>query len=285
MVDSGGQGLYRLFQGALLHVVGRVAGGRGTRSLARGGRAQGRPRSSPTPTRASATRRCSSSSPTARQPSMSTRSATTSSRSASPCSSPATPGRSRSTSTTSGRTWSSATDCRRNAQPDQRREPRQPGARRPRDAGRRLHRGRAIAGPDAVRTRSGRCPRDGRPGRDSALGVVAVVAGDGLAAIFRTSGSPRSSRVARRPIRAPGSCSTRSSRCRAREIILLPNNPNVVLAARQVARMTDRPVVVVPTRNAAEGFAALLALDPQSRRRRQCRPDDRGRRGRSRRSS
>ncbi len=43
---------------------------------------------------------------------------------------------------------------------------------------------------------------------------------------------------------------------------MLPNNPNVVLAARQVATMTERPVVVVPTRNAAEGFAALLALDP-----------------------
>jgi len=27
--------------------------------------------------------------------------------------------------------------------------------------------------------------------------------------------------------------------------------------------MADRPVVVVPTRNAAEGFAALLALDPE----------------------
>jgi dihydroxyacetone kinase-like predicted kinase len=27
--------------------------------------------------------------------------------------------------------------------------------------------------------------------------------------------------------------------------------------------MSDRPVVVVPTRNAAEGFAALLALDPK----------------------
>ena len=26
--------------------------------------------------------------------------------------------------------------------------------------------------------------------------------------------------------------------------------------------MTDRPVDVVPTRNVAEGFAALLALDP-----------------------
>src|SRR4029453_4435723 len=48
----------------------------------------------------------------------------------------------------------------------------------------------------------------------------------------------------------------------ASEIIVLPNNPNVILAARQVASMSDRPVTVVPTRNAAEGFAALLALDP-----------------------
>ncbi len=48
----------------------------------------------------------------------------------------------------------------------------------------------------------------------------------------------------------------------AREVLLLPNNPNVVLAARQVAQMSERPVSVVPTRNAAEGFAALLALDP-----------------------
>ena len=48
----------------------------------------------------------------------------------------------------------------------------------------------------------------------------------------------------------------------AREVLLLPNNPNVVLAARQVAALADRPVAVVPTRNAAEGFAALLALDP-----------------------
>jgi dihydroxyacetone kinase-like predicted kinase len=48
----------------------------------------------------------------------------------------------------------------------------------------------------------------------------------------------------------------------AKQVLLLPNNPNVVLAARQVASMTERPVGVVPTRNAAEGFAALLALDP-----------------------
>jgi dihydroxyacetone kinase-like predicted kinase len=47
----------------------------------------------------------------------------------------------------------------------------------------------------------------------------------------------------------------------ADELLLLPNNPNVVLAARQVAGMADRPVFVVPTRNSAEGFASLIALD------------------------
>jgi dihydroxyacetone kinase-like predicted kinase len=45
-------------------------------------------------------------------------------------------------------------------------------------------------------------------------------------------------------------------------ILILPNNPNVVMAARQVVKLADRPVRVVPTRNAAEGVAALLALDP-----------------------
>jgi dihydroxyacetone kinase-like predicted kinase len=45
-------------------------------------------------------------------------------------------------------------------------------------------------------------------------------------------------------------------------VILLPNNPNVRLAAEQAARLCeDRRLVVVPTRNAAEGVAALLAFD------------------------
>jgi hypothetical protein len=48
----------------------------------------------------------------------------------------------------------------------------------------------------------------------------------------------------------------------ADQLLILSNNPNVVLAARQVASMTGRPVHVVPTRNCAEGIAALFELDP-----------------------
>ena len=96
-----------------------------------------------------------------------------------------------------------------------------------------------------------------------ALGVLAVAAGDGLAAIFREFGVAAVVRGGQAANPSTGELLQAIEAMEAREIIILPNNPNVVLAARQVASMTERPVVVVPTRNAAEGFAALLSLDPQ----------------------
>jgi hypothetical protein len=95
-----------------------------------------------------------------------------------------------------------------------------------------------------------------------ALAVVAVVAGDGLAAIFREFGVASVVQGGQSANPSTGELLAAIATVDAREVIVLPNNPNVVLAARQVAGMADRPVVVVPTRNAAEGFAALLSLDP-----------------------
>lgn len=102
-----------------------------------------------------------------------------------------------------------------------------------------------------------------RPTADApALAVVAVVAGDGLAAIFREFGVASVVQGGQSANPSTGELIGAIGLVHAREILLLPNNPNVVLAARQVAAMTERTVVVVPTRNAAEGFASLLALDP-----------------------
>jgi fatty acid kinase len=95
-----------------------------------------------------------------------------------------------------------------------------------------------------------------------ALAVVSVVAGDGLAAIFRDFGVAAVVQGGQSANPSTGELLEAIRPIAAREIVLLPNNPNVILAARQVASMADRPVVVVPTRNAAEGFAALLAMDP-----------------------
>ncbi|MEO5884070.1 MAG: DAK2 domain-containing protein [Candidatus Limnocylindrales bacterium] len=94
------------------------------------------------------------------------------------------------------------------------------------------------------------------------LAVIAVTAGDGLAAIFRDFGVAAVVQGGQSANPSTGELLEAVQSVPAREVLLLPNNPNVVLAARQVADMSDRHVSVVPTRNAAEGFAALLALDP-----------------------
>ena len=49
----------------------------------------------------------------------------------------------------------------------------------------------------------------------------------------------------------------------AEEVILLPNNANVILAAEQAAELSERPVRVVPTRSLQAGLAALVAFNQE----------------------
>jgi len=101
------------------------------------------------------------------------------------------------------------------------------------------------------------------------LGVVAVAPSDGLAAVLTDMAAPFREYGAFRIVRGGQSANPSTGELlegvraiTADELLILPNNPNVVLAARQVASMTDVPVHIVPTRNCAEGIAALLELDP-----------------------
>ncbi len=102
---------------------------------------------------------------------------------------------------------------------------------------------------------------------ETPLGIVAVAAGEGLRQVFQQFAIPDQLTVrvvvggqAHNP--STGELMEAVERLPSTGILVLPNNPNVVMAARQVAELSDRPVRVVPTRNAAEGVAALLALDP-----------------------
>ncbi len=49
----------------------------------------------------------------------------------------------------------------------------------------------------------------------------------------------------------------------ATEVIVLPNNGNVVLAAEQAADLVAKPVLIVPTRTVQAGIAAMVAYDPR----------------------
>ncbi|MCL6648117.1 MAG: DAK2 domain-containing protein [Chloroflexi bacterium] len=94
----------------------------------------------------------------------------------------------------------------------------------------------------------------------SGVSVVAVAAGEGFQELFRTLGvaeivpggqtmNPSAEELVAAIERAPTS-----------EVILLPNNTNILLAAQQAQKLTSRTVEIVPTRSLAEGVAAVLAL-------------------------
>lgn len=94
--------------------------------------------------------------------------------------------------------------------------------------------------------------------------VVAVVAGDGVGRIFRSLGvrtlvkggqsmNPSTADLVA-AVKATGSA----------EVIILPNNKNIRPVAEQVADLVDQKVTVVPTTSIVEGFAALLAYDPDA---------------------
>ena len=48
----------------------------------------------------------------------------------------------------------------------------------------------------------------------------------------------------------------------AAEVVVLPNNPNVLMSAEQAAEHAAKPTRVVPTRSLQAGLAALVAFDP-----------------------
>ncbi len=48
----------------------------------------------------------------------------------------------------------------------------------------------------------------------------------------------------------------------AEEVVVLPNSPNVLMAAERAAELSDRAVKVVPSRSQQAGLAAAVSLDP-----------------------
>ena len=48
----------------------------------------------------------------------------------------------------------------------------------------------------------------------------------------------------------------------AEQVVVLPNSANVVMAAERAAELSDKRVVVVPSRSQQAGLAAAVSLDP-----------------------
>ncbi len=94
--------------------------------------------------------------------------------------------------------------------------------------------------------------------------VVAVATGDGVRRIFRSLGVGLT--VAGGQSMNPSTAEILAAleAVPAGEVVLLPNNSNIIPVAEQAALRSTKRVRVVPTRGVQEGFAALLEYDPQA---------------------
>ena len=92
--------------------------------------------------------------------------------------------------------------------------------------------------------------------------IVAVAPGDGWAELYATLGAAAIVDGGQGSNPSAGELAQAIRGTNASEVIVLANNPNVRLAARQAgALVPDIVVEVVPSRNPAEGVAALLAVE------------------------
>ena len=96
---------------------------------------------------------------------------------------------------------------------------------------------------------------------DKEWGIVAVAAGDGLAALFTDLAAAEIVEGGQTMNPSTDDIAQAISRTGAQKVIVLPNNGNITMAARQAAELfTDRSVAVVPTKSVPQGIGALVAF-------------------------
>jgi DAK2 domain fusion protein YloV len=101
------------------------------------------------------------------------------------------------------------------------------------------------------------------PGGGSRTGVVAVVAGEGNRRLFEDLGAAHVIEGGQTMNPSTADLLGAVEAVGAEEVVLLPNNSNVVMAAEQAARVAARPVHVVPTESIPAGLAALVAFNAE----------------------
>ena len=92
-------------------------------------------------------------------------------------------------------------------------------------------------------------------------GVVAVAAGDGLAAVFRDLGADGVISGGQTMNPSTDDILNAIQATPAKVVYVLPNNKNIILAAEQAVPLADRKVHVLQTRTIPQGVAALLSFD------------------------
>jgi len=93
------------------------------------------------------------------------------------------------------------------------------------------------------------------------FGVVVVCAGAGIEEVFRDLGADKIITGGQTMNPSTEDILEKISVTPSNVVFVLPNNKNIIMAAQQCVPLTDKQVIVIPTKSIPQGVSAMLATD------------------------
>ena len=93
------------------------------------------------------------------------------------------------------------------------------------------------------------------------FGFIATSMGQGLAKIFKDFGVDHIIEGGQTMNPSTEDFMNAIEKMNAHNIIILPNNSNIIMAANQAKDLSDKNIIVIPTNNVSQAFAALVNFD------------------------
>lgn len=96
------------------------------------------------------------------------------------------------------------------------------------------------------------------------FGIVAVANGDGIEQLFTEVGTDAIVKGGQSMNPSAEDIADAVESVNAKTVFIFPNNKNIILAAEQVCHLTEKNVIVIPTRSIPQGMTGILAFDPSA---------------------
>ena len=119
---------------------------------------------------------------------------------------------------------------------------------------------------DAVEAELESAPAEAETGHvvaapEKKYGFLAVCAGDGLAAVFQDLGADGVVSGGQTMNPSTESILAGVDKIPAETVFVLPNNSNIIMAAQQCDALTEKNVIVIPTKTVPQGITAMMNVD------------------------
>jgi len=99
--------------------------------------------------------------------------------------------------------------------------------------------------------------------KNEKYGIIAVAMGSGISDLFTSIGATKIIEGGQTMNPSTEDFVKAVEQLNAENIIILPNNSNIIMAANQAAQITDKNIRVIETKSVPQGLSALLAFNPE----------------------